>query len=343
MLRGALIGCGFFAENHLHAWREVEGAEIVALCDTDPERLAAASEKFGIAATHADAEALFAAGGFDFVDIATGPATHRALVERAARAGVAVICQKPVAKTTEDAEALVSACAAAGVPLAIHENWRWQSPIRAVRAAIDAGKIGTPFFGRVSFRSAYDVYSGQPYLATDERFIVEDLGIHILDVARFLFGEVTHLAAETRRVNPAIRAEDVATMLMSHAGLGGGGVTSVVDCSYATALPEEPFPQTSIEVDGSEGTLRLSTGYALTIHRKDGGTETRDVSPPLLPWAEQPWHNIQESVFAFQRDCACAFAEGRAPETSGADNLRTFALVQAAYASAEGPLARVEP
>ena len=83
---GALIGCGFFAVNHLHAWREIEGADIVALCDRDPERLQRAGDEFGIARRYIDADAMFAKEALDFVDIATTVASHRALVERAAAA-----------------------------------------------------------------------------------------------------------------------------------------------------------------------------------------------------------------------------------------------------------------
>src|SRR3546814_10865357 len=115
MLRGGLIGCGFFAANQLHAWRDQAGAEIVAICDTDPARLAATGEQFGIAARYTDAAAMLAAERLDFVDIATTPPSHRALVELAARHGVPVICQKPPAATLADAEAMVAACAAAGV------------------------------------------------------------------------------------------------------------------------------------------------------------------------------------------------------------------------------------
>ncbi len=152
----------------------------------------------------------------DFVDIATTAPSHRALVELAASLKIPVICQKPIAPTIDDARAMVDACEAAGVPLMIHENFRWQSPIQAVRRVLDTGEIGTPFFGRVSFRSAYDVYAGQPYLAEGERFIIEDLGIHALDIARFLFGDVARITARTARVNPRIRGEDVATMLLDH-------------------------------------------------------------------------------------------------------------------------------
>src|SRR6516164_6540038 len=94
-LRGALIGCGFFSRNHLHAWRDIEGVEIVALCDTDSERLKATATEFGIERTYTDASAMVAGERLDFVDIATTVRSHRSLVEMAARAGIAVICQKP--------------------------------------------------------------------------------------------------------------------------------------------------------------------------------------------------------------------------------------------------------
>lgn len=329
MLKGALIGCGFFAENHLHAWAEVDGGTIVALCDLDAERLARAADAFGIERTYRDAAEMLSAGDVDFVDIATTVPSHRPLVELAAGAGVHMICQKPFADSMADARAMVEAAAGAGRTLMVHENFRWQSAIRRARAELESGGIGEPFWGRVSFRSGYDVYAAQPYLATDERFIVQDLGIHILDIARYLFGDVVSLAATTQRVNQLIRAEDVATMLLVH----DGGVTSIVDCSYATRLPRENFPETLLEVDGTRGTLRLDAGYRLSVFNEDG-CRTIDASPPLLGWAERPWHNIQESVLAIQRHFIDCLNAGGEPETSGKDNLKTLALVYAAYESA---------
>ncbi|CAN7671261.1 Gfo/Idh/MocA family protein [Mesorhizobium sp. LjRoot246] len=328
-LRGALVGCGFFAVNQMHAWRDIAGASIVAICDRDPERLRIVGDQFGVARRYTDAAELFAGENLDFVDIATTAPSHRPLVEMAAQHHVPVICQKPFAPTLADAKAMVGACVEAGVPLMVHENFRWQSPIQAVRGVLDSGEIGTPFFGRISFRSAYDVFSDQPYLATGKRFIIEDLGIHILDIARFLLGDVSTITTRTARINPAIAGEDVATMLMDHKS----GATSVVDCSYATKLATEPFPETLIEIDGSDGTIRLAQGYRLTVTGKSG-TAITDVSPPLLPWASRPWHNIQESVVAIQKHWVDCLAKGVEPATSGADNLKTFALIEAAYAGA---------
>jgi D-apiose dehydrogenase len=328
-LRGGLIGCGFFSINHLHGWRDVEGASIVALCDRDPARLAIAGDQFGVARRYADAAQMLAEEKLDFVDIATTVASHRPLVELAARQGAAVICQKPFALSMADARAMVEACDAAGVPLMVHENFRWQSPIQALRVRIDGGVIGKPFWGRVSFRSAYDVFSGQPYLARGERFIIEDLGIHILDIARFLFGDVARLTARIARVNPAIRGEDVATMLLDHES----GLSSIVDCSYATRLAVEPFPETLVEIDGALGSIRLGQGYEMRVTGKRG-SQMHDVSPRLLSWATRPWHNIQESVQAIQQHWVDCLREGREPATSGRDNLKTLALVEAAYRSA---------
>lgn len=328
-LRGALIGCGFFAVNQMHGWRDIDGASIVAVCDRDPERLRIVGDQFGIAKRYTDAATMFAIEKLDFVDIATTVGSHRPLVELAAANRVPAICQKPFAPTLADAKAMVTACTEAGVPLMVHENFRWQSPIQAVRTVLDCGEIGTPFFGRISFRSAYDVFSGQPYLATGKRFIIEDLGIHIIDIARFLLGDVSAIITRTARINPKIAGEDVATMLMDH----DSGATSVVDCSYATKLATEPFPETLIEIDGSDGTIRLAQGYRLTVTGKTG-TVVSDVSPPLLPWASRPWRNIQESVVAIQKHWVDCLATGIEPATSGADNLKTFALVEAAYMGA---------
>ncbi len=328
-LRGALIGCGFFATNHLHAWRDIPGATIVAICDRSSERLADYGNKFGIQSRYTDAADLFARERLDFVDIATTVGTHRVLVEMAAQHRVPAICQKPFAPSMEDAQSMVRACDAAGIPLMVHENFRWQTPIQAVADVITSGRIGKPFFARVSFRSAYDVFSGQPYLAEGKRFIIEDLGIHILDIARFLLGDASRIAARTQRVNQAIRGEDIATMLLDHAS----GATSIVDCSYATRLAIEPFPETLVEVDGSEGTIRLTQGYQMVVTTSEG-VDTRNVAPVLLSWASRPWHNIQESVLAIQSHWIECLRQGREPATSGRDNLKTLALVEAAYQSA---------
>ena len=329
-LRGALIGCGFFALNHLHGWQDAKGASIVAICDQSAERLQVVGDQFGIAKRYTNAREMLEIEKPDFVDIATTVSSHLDLVLLAAELKIPMICQKPFAKNLDDAKAMVLACENAGVPLMIHENFRWQSAIMKVKQVLQSGEIGKAFWGRISFRSAYNVFSGQPYLAEGERFIVEDLGIHALDVARFLLGDALSVSARTTRVNPNIKGEDVATMLLDH----GSGCTSVVDCSYASKREIEAFPETLIEIEGSLGSLHLSQGYKLSVTTAQGTTHS-DVSPPLLPWASKPWHNIQESVALIQQHWVDCLKSGNEPATSGRDNLQTFTLVEAVYESAK--------
>lgn len=330
--RGAVIGCGFFARNHLHAWRDLgaEGlVELVALCDLDAAKAAAAAQDFGVPRHYADAAQMLAAERPDFVDVVTTMPSHRKLVELAAAAGVAVIVQKPFAPGLSDCRAMVKACAQAGVPLMVHENFRFQTPLRAVREVLEQGTIGEPFFARISWRTGYDVYANQPYLAEEERFLVLDLVIHLLDVARFLLGEVRRLTCRTASIRPGIKGEDVATLLLEHQA----PVTCVVDATYQAPQEPDPFSETLLEIDGSAGTLRLRPGYELAVTAR-GGSVRREVAPMLLPWASRPWHGVQESVLNIQRHWLECLRAGCEPATSGADNLKTFALCEAAYASA---------
>ena len=327
VLRGGLIGCGYFARNHLHAWREVEGASIVALCDLDESRARRYGEEFGVAGVYRDAGELLRAESLDFVDVVTQPAGHHPLVLLAARHGVNVICQKPLAPSLAEAAAMVEACRAAGVRLMVHENFRWQTPLRALKRA--AAGLGDLFFARISLRSGFDVYAHQPYLAEDPRFILYDLGVHLLDLARFYLGEAGQLYCQTQRVNPRIVGEDVATVLLKMAG----GATAVVELSFASRPAEELFPQTLVHLEGPRGSATLGPHYALTVAR-DGRVSRETVAPRLYPWSAPLTAAIQESVVATQRHWVESLREGREPETSGADNLRTLELVFGAYDSA---------
>ncbi|ART63232.1 Gfo/Idh/MocA family protein [Kushneria marisflavi] len=328
-MKGALIGCGFFAENQMKAWQSLPEVEIVAVCDPDPARREHFQTHFGVTQTFAEAQALFEQCRPDFVDIAAPTPAHESLVRLAADHGVAIICQKPFAGSPDRAKALIQYCEHRGVSLSVHENFRWQYAVREVIRRVRDDEIGTPFFGRISYRNGFDVYQNQPYLARAERFIIEDLGIHVLDIARALLGDVSRLSCETNRINPGIQGEDVATMMLRH----DGGATSIVDCSYATHLTPDPFPQTLIDIDGTRGSLRLTADERIYIHTRDG-CQCHKVTAHGPDWSTPPWTIIQESVVAFQAHWLECHHAGVEADTSGRDNYNTLALVDAAYEAA---------
>src|SRR2546428_13685853 len=108
-LRGAMIGAGYFAGIQAEAWRRIAGARIVAVADTAPGKARAFAERWGIERWFSSAEDLLDASSVDFIDIATRPEAHRALVDLALRRGLPAICQKPLAPRWEDCEAMVEA------------------------------------------------------------------------------------------------------------------------------------------------------------------------------------------------------------------------------------------
>jgi predicted dehydrogenase len=329
--RVALIGCGFFARNHLHSWKDlaVEGAELVAVCDKDPARAEAAAREFGVPRWYGDIDAMLAAERIDLLDIATRMDTHRALVERAIAAGIATIVQKPFAPTFDDALAMTNAAEQAGVFLAVHENFRFQTPMLRVRAVLESGEIGAPNFARISFRTGFDLYATQPYFYEEERFIILDLGVHVLDLARVFMGEVDRLACETQRRNVKVKAEDTATVLLRHVS----GAVSVVDFTYESRRQPDTFPETLVEIEGPEGAIAVEAGLRMRVTRR-GEVREEDIGAPLLSWTSRPWHVAQESVLATCRHMLQSFRAGMPAETSAADNLKTFALAEAAYQSA---------
>jgi D-apiose dehydrogenase len=326
--RGVLIGCGFFARNHMQAWAETPGMQIVGVCDLDPAKAATFARDFG-ATPFSDAQTMLDRLRPDFTDIATTVASHRALVELATPRTGLVICQKPLAETLEDARAMVEACAAHGIPFLVHENFRWQAPYRALRRALDEGQIGTPQFLRLTFRHGYDIYANQPYLAEVQDLALTDVGLHLFDMARFLMGDVVQVTCQIQRLNARVAGQDAFTALLRHRS----GAVSTVECSFHSTRVPDPFPQTLALLEGSGGTLELGPGYRLDLHR-DGHVTTTDVEPPVPAWGARPWHLIQDSVLAFQRHAAEVLAGRASPQPSGAHNLDTLAVTLAAIRSA---------
>jgi len=336
--RIAVIGCGFYAQNHLASWRSLagEGAALAAVCDIDPARAQAAGTRFD-ALWFTDPATMLATVRPDLVDIVTRVETHRALALLAIKQAPGVIVQKPFAPRLADAAAIVNAAARRGTWLAVHENFRWQPPLRRAIAMIDQGQIGPPSFARIQFRTGFDVYATQPYFLTEPQLCIADLGVHMLDLARRLLGEVAHLSAETQRRNPRLVGEDTATMLLRHAS---GGV-SVVEATYESRRLPDLFPETLVEVEGPDGALVVMAGGQIALTR--AGRMRRSGTRLVLPhWITDPkWAVSQLGALECCRHLLAAFRAGRPAETSGQDNLRTAALVDAAYRAAASHRAMV--
>ncbi len=328
-LRFAMFGAGFWASYQLAGWIEAGGVECVALYNRTVPKAEKLAKEFGVPTVYGDAEELFSKEKLDFVDICTNIETHSLFTHMAARRGLPVVCQKPMATSLEEAESMVAVCKAAGVPFLINENWRWQYPIRQFKRILTEGRIGRLFRARIHYCNSFPVFDNQPFLKDLEQFILTDIGSHILDTARYLFGDAKTLYCHTCRVHPDIRGEDVATVMMTM----GEGVTVVCEMSYASRTSMERFPETFIFAEGEKGSLELWPDYWIR-ETTEVGTVSKRFKPPRYPWADPDYDPVHGSIAPCQANLVRHLKGEGIAETNGDDNIRTVRLVFGSYESA---------
>jgi predicted dehydrogenase len=204
--------------------------------------------------------------------------------------------------------------------------------LRALIGTLRSGVIGPPFRARLTFISGFDVWGNQPALRTLERFILTDLGTHLLDTARACFGEAASVYCQLHRtLAPQVRGDNVATLLLA---MGPARTSVEVELAYArTPLERECFPQTTAFVEGPLGSIELTPDFGLRVTTARG-TEVSRVVPPRYAWADPRYDVVQASIVDCHRDILAALRGEGTAETTGEDNLRTIELVYAAYDSA---------
>jgi predicted dehydrogenase len=332
--RGGMVGAGAWSEVQLTAWAGVPNAEIIALADRHPERRGPVVQHFNIPHAFDDLETMLDEAELDFVDICVRPYSHAALTRMAAERGLPVLCQKPFCERLEDAREVVAFCDQAGVRLMINENWRWQTWYRKARELMDSGAIGEPFLGKIFQRMRSTLPRGfvdhsQAYFAEMPRLALYELGVHYLDTLRYLFGDPKSVFARLHRISSHIQGEDVELVI-----LGYDGLTCYIDNSWASVqVPGIDSPEgarwadllSRLEIDGTGGTIALRPDGTLHLL-----TDTEHQQ-----WTFSPQHTTPESHIAAQQHFVDCLESGAEFETSGAETLKTMALVYAAYLSAD--------
>lgn len=322
-LKGILVGCGWISTNHLKAWSQVSGVDIVALVDSDIVKARARAAEFDIPHTYGSLADALASLTIDFVDIATPPASHLQLVTDVADAGLAVLCQKPIAPTMGELDQMGAACDAADVLFMVNENGRFQPWMQALKSQIDAGAIGRPFHLSITSRWRSSLpepdFGGQPYFVDMPRLMIYEMGVHFLDTQRYLIGESSQLYAQTHRASPHLAGEDMATVVLK-----GDGITSVIDMSWASVATEEGITWGNFRVEGEKGTLHLRRDGVLRVLTDEGVVHEESFGAETVL---QGFRNAQQHFV----DCLIS---GEESQTSGRQTLKTMELVFGAYESA---------
>ena len=332
-LRVAAVGAGYFSQFQYLGWRNMarDGlVEVVGLANRDRAKGQALAARFGVPRVCSTVEELLDATRPDLLDVITSPPTHRPFVRAAVERGVAVICQKPFGIDYADAVAITELAEAAGVPLVVHENFRWEPWYREARRLIDQGVLGV--LHSVSFRlrpgdgqGSQAYLDRQPYFQTMPRLLIVETGIHWIDTFRYLMGEVRAVTAQLRRVNPVIAGEDAGYVVFEFEG-GAAGIFDGNRCNvHVAADPRRTMGECWLE--GSRGVLRLD-GDARLFFKPHHGSEY-----------EHAYERGPEDTFgggaceSLQRHVVSHLAHGTPLENTARDYLVNLKAQEAVYRS----------
>jgi predicted dehydrogenase len=260
-LRIGLIGAGMVSRHHLIAWADIpDRARVVAIADPSRENAARRADEFSISQIYSDADAMFAATELDAVDIAAPRQFHAALVRLAAKRGLPVLCQKPLAPDLQQAIELAAAVKNQ-TRLMVHENWRFRGYYRDAAAWLREGRIGDVRQAQLTLLTS-GVLPGadglrpalerQPFMRGEKRMLVAEVLIHHLDTLRMLLGPLRVTAAGLSRTYSEMAGEDGAVIQMQ---AESGGTVTVFASFAAHGFPAVQVDR--LDILGATGSIRL--------------------------------------------------------------------------------------
>ncbi|MDX1933709.1 MAG: Gfo/Idh/MocA family oxidoreductase [Capsulimonadales bacterium] len=315
-----MIGCGGITQHHLTAYRNA-GYDVVAFYDLRREQAEKRRDAFYPDATVYDSpEDLLARDDIEVVDIATHPAPRVALIEAALDARKHVLSQKPFVVDLDTGARLADRADAQGVRLAVNQNGRWSPHHAYLREAVRRGILGDLVAAHIAIHWDHTWVRGTPFEEIRE-VILYDFSIHWFDFLCTLLGDrpMTRVfATRSHAAGQTIRPPMLAQCLVS---FEGGQASLVFDAHV-------PFgAQDATYLGGTRGTL-TSVGpnlgeQTVTLVTAEG------VATPSLEgtWFPDGFHGTMAELL-------CAIAEGREPQNSARNNLKSLGLCFAAIASA---------
>lgn len=322
-----IVGAGWIVrECHLPSYATA-GANVVGVASRDPARGGALAAEYGIRAL-TSWEELVDDPVVEVVDIAYPPHVQPGLIDAIVARGAGVrgiLAQKPLAPTLAEAEATVRACEEAGVVLAVNQNMRWDHSIRALKRLLEEGRLGRAVIAQITMHARV---GWMPYADDYTRKGMLIMSVHHLDAFRFLFGEPEEVVASVRGAPDGDGSDEMATYTLRYPD---GLLAIGIDNTYATL-------DQGIEwrVDGTEGMASGTLGWP--DHPWGSASTLRHISAARPDQVLEPkWTGrwFPDAFAATLGELLAALESGDPLSISGRDNLRTMALLEAAYESAQ--------
>jgi predicted dehydrogenase len=357
-----MIGAEFMGRAHANAWRQAgrffelpSEPVLQVLCARDAARVAHAAERLGFAEHTTDWRSAIRRPDVDLVDICTPGDSHAEIAIAAARAGKAILCEKPLANSVAEAEAMTNAVRTAGVPNLVCHNYRRVPAIALAKRMLEEGRLGEIRHFRGAYLQDWIVDPAFPRVWRLEKSragsgALGDIGSHQVDLARHLLGEISEVSGLLHTFIPErplpggggrgrVDVDDAALALLRFAS---GAIGSLESTRFATGRKNA----NRFEINGARGSLAfdLERLNELELYEEQGaGSGFRsvlvtDASHPYVAAWWPPGHLLgYEHTFVHTvADFVRAIGRGEAASPSFADGLanqRVLAAIERSAAS----------
>ena len=333
MLKFALVGCGRIAKRHseLLGNGQIDGAELVAVCDLVASKAEAIAEKFSVP-SFTDMHEMMRQVAVDVVVVLTESGLHATHVKELAPYGKHIMVEKPMALTLDDADAMIHACDQHAVRLFVVKQNRFNLPVIKLREALEAGRFGKLVLGTVRVRwcrpqSYYDQDAWRGTWALDGGVLTNQASHHI-DLLEWMMGDVQSVYAESATALAKIEAEDTAIVVLRFRS----GALGVIEATTA-ARPKDL--EGSISILGAGGTVEVG-GFAVN-HMKvwqfeDPLPQDKDV---LENYSVNPPNVYGFGHQAYYEHVVDCLRNDKRHLVDGLEGRRSLELISAIYESVE--------
>ena len=331
--RIGVLGSGFIvSECHLVSYQKM-GYNPVAIASRTKANAEKAAEQFGIETVYDDYEALLDDASIEVLDIAVPPQQQPGLIRAACERGTAkaILAQKPLALDLAEGRALVEACEAAGILLAVNQNMRHDPSVKAGKRLMESGKIGDPVFATIDMRG---IPHWQPWQEEIGGASLKIMSIHHLDCMRFWFGDPERLFC-SMRPDPRTtfpHEDGICTYVLEYAN----GLRAVIIDDVWTGPAQEGCPgDVRIEwrVEGMDGLAIGDIGWCKDPYTSPSSIRhaSKGDDEFARPALEGSW--FPDAFGGTMGDVVTALETGEPCALSARDNLGTLALIEAAQLS----------
>ena len=330
-MKVGIVGAGFMGTTHAAGWAETP-AEIAGFTAETQQEAGALAERYN-SKVYSDLDAMLP--DVDVLDICSPTHLHHEMALKAASAGKHIVCEKPLARTTEQGQEIVNACRKASVQLLVAHVVRFFPEYALAHSAVAEGQIGKPAVIRLH-RGSYrpKKRAGNWFLDEDKSGgILMDLMIHDYDYARWVAGEVESVSARRVTELHPDAPVDYGLVILSHRS---GALSHIAG---VWAYPPPTF-RTHLEIAGDRGLIEFDSDGTAPIQNlilKSGGSDAPDVALPSSPVSESPYTTQIKEFYA-------ALADGKTARVNATDGLIAVQIAEAALQSAHtGQPVKLQP